>query len=188
MNKTLKLSFALKNTYRVNGILHSIRQIPIIRRLVPSAVYGIRGFKIFANVLSCIWEIVSVFLGKFLYFLVMVAGIGALYDGPADRIYLHILVFLSVIGAFSNTYMFNPTRDKYYAMILMRMDAKEYTLVNYIYVLLKAVIGFLPFAILFGMDRAVPLWFCILLPFCIAGMKLCFSGVILWMDEKKEQN
>ena len=70
MNKTLKLSFALKNTYRVNGILHSIRQIPIIRRLVPSAVYGIRGFKIFANVLSCIWEIVSVFLGKFLYFLV----------------------------------------------------------------------------------------------------------------------
>ena len=184
MNKTLKLSFALKNTYRVNGILHSIRQIPIIRRLVPSAVYGIRGFKIFANVLSCIWEIVSVFLGKFLYFLVMVAGIGALYDGPADRIYLHILVFLSVIGAFSNTYMFNPTRDKYYAMILMRMDARNYTLVNYGYAILKLIVGFLPFSLYFGLHRDVPAWICLLVPFAVAGMKAAAAAVTLRDYEK----
>ena len=41
-------------------------------------------------------------------------------------------------------------------MILMRMDAREYTLVNYLYAILKVVIGFLPFGLLFGMDRGLP--------------------------------
>ena len=35
MLKTLRLSFALKNTYRVNGILYAIKQIPLIRRILP---------------------------------------------------------------------------------------------------------------------------------------------------------
>lgn len=189
MNKTLKISFSLKNTYRVNSILFSLKQIPLLKKLLPATLYRVKGLKIFANVLSVLWEIISVFLGKFLYFLTMVCGVGILYDKlPQNQVFLHIMLFLTIIGSFTNTNLFNPSKDKYYAMILMRMDAKEYTLVNYIYALLKAVIGFLPFVILFGTGRAVPLWFCILLPFCIAGMKLCFSGVILWMDEKKERN
>ncbi len=184
MIKTFRISFALKNTYRVNGIIHSIRQIPLIKRLVPQAAYGVGGFKVLANVLSAIWEVVTVFLGKFLYFLLMVAGIGALYDGPADRIYLHILAILSVIGAFSNTYMFNPTRDKYYAMILMRMDARSYTLTNYGYALLKLIVGFLPFSLYFGMARGVPVWLCLLIPFAVAGMKAVAAAMTLRDYEK----
>ena len=68
MNKTLKISFALKNTYRVNGILFSLKQIPFLKKILPSTIYQVKGFKILANVLSVIWEIVSMFLGKFLYF------------------------------------------------------------------------------------------------------------------------
>ena len=70
-------------------------------------------------------------------------------------------------------------------MILMKMDAREYTLVNYFYSILKVVVGFLPFTILFGMDRGVPLWFCLLLPLCIAGMKLFAAAVTLWDYEKR---
>ena len=32
MLKTLRISFALKNTYRVNGILHSLKQIPLLKQ------------------------------------------------------------------------------------------------------------------------------------------------------------
>lgn len=67
----------------------------------------------------------------------------------------------------------------------MKMDAREYTLVNYFYSILKVVVGFLPFTILFGMDRGVPLWFCLLLPLCIAGMKLFAAAVTLWDYEKR---
>ena len=51
MNKTLKLSFSLKNTYRVNSILYSLMQIPLIKKLLPDRLYQVRGLKIFANFL-----------------------------------------------------------------------------------------------------------------------------------------
>ena len=41
MNKTLKISFALKNTYRVNGILFSLKQIPFLKK--NTAVDNISG-------------------------------------------------------------------------------------------------------------------------------------------------
>ena len=56
MNKTLKISFSLKNTYRVNGVLFSLKQIPLVKRLLPATLYQVKGLKIFANILSVLWE------------------------------------------------------------------------------------------------------------------------------------
>lgn len=186
MNKTLRISFALKNTYRVNGILFSLKQIPLLKKLLPASLYGAKGLKGFANVLSALWEIVSVFLGKILYLMAMVYGIGELYAGhPQSQVFLHILLFLTAIGSLMNTHLFNPSRDKYYAMFLLRMNAREYTLVNYLYAIGKVVLGFLPFTVLLGLDRGVPLWLCLLLPVSIAGIKLWVAGVSLWEYEKR---
>lgn len=180
MNKTLRLSFSLKNTYRVNGILYSLKQIPLLKRLLPQSLYRVTGLKIFANILSVFWEILSAFLGKLLYFAVMIYGAASLYDGlPEREVFLHLFLFLTLIGSFMNTGMFNPTKDKYYAMILLRMDARAYTLVNYGYLLVKTVIGFLPFTVLFGIDHGVPLWLCLMLPFSVIGMKLCAAAISL---------
>lgn len=186
MYKTLRISFSLKNTYRVNAILFALKQIPLIKKLLPDALYGVRGLKIFANILSVIWEILTFFLGKFLYFITLVCGIGILYKhAPADQVFLHILLLLTAVGAYMNNVMFDQSRDKYYAVILLRMNAREYTLVNFGYAMLKVLIGFLPFTILFGTDRGLPLWFCILLPFAIAGSKLAAAADILRDYEKK---
>ena len=185
MFKTLCISFSLKNTYRVNGILYSLKQIPLLKRLLPATLYQVRGFKIFANVLSVLWEVVSIFLFKLIYFMTMVCGVGILYrNTPSQLAFLHILLFLTLIGSYMNTSLFDPTRDKYYAMILMRMNARSYTLVNYGYALLKVLVGFLPFAILFGLDRGVPLWLCLLLPFCVVGVKLSVAAYSLRDYEK----
>ena len=78
MRKTLVISFALRNTYRVNGILYSIKQIPLVGRLLPEKLYSVTALKLLANILSVLWEVVSVFLGKLIYFLTMVLGIGLL--------------------------------------------------------------------------------------------------------------
>ena len=43
MLNTLRLSFSLKNTYRVNAILHSLKQIPLLKRLLPETLYQVRG-------------------------------------------------------------------------------------------------------------------------------------------------
>ena len=78
-----------------------------------------------------------------------------------------------------NTYMFNPTNDKYYAMVLMRMDARAYTLSNYTYAMLKVVIGFLPLALWVGTMQGAPLWVCLLIPLFVAGAKLIAAWLFL---------
>lgn len=179
MLKTLRLSFALKNTYRVNGILYAIKQVPLLRRILPYNIYKVKGFKVFANVLSVLWEIISAFIGKILYFLLMIIALLALYELPTEQepaVFLHIFVLLTVIGAFSNSYMFNPTKDKYYAMILLGMDAKEYTLVNYIYAHIKLILGFTLCAFLLGSMAGLAAWQCILIPLFAVGMKTAWAA------------
>lgn len=187
MNKTLKISFALKNTYRVNSILYALKQMLLIKMILPSALYGARGLKIFANILSVIWEILSAFLGKFIYLMCIYAVVAYGYDGYSNKIelFLHMLLFLTIIGAFMNTNLFNPTKEKYYAVFLMRMDAKQYVLINYGYAILKVVIGFLPFMILVGSILDLPLWLDVILPFSIAGLKLFVAATSLWDYEKR---
>ena len=187
MNKTLKISFALKNTYRVNSILYALKQMLLIKMILPSVLYGARGLKIFANILSAIWEILSAFLGKFIYLMCIYAIVAYGYDGYSNKseLFLHMLLFLTIIGAFMNTNLFNPSKEKYYAVFLMRMDAKQYVLINYGYAILKVVIGFMPFMILVGSILDLPLWLDVILPFSIAGLKLFVAATSLWDYEKR---
>ena len=187
MNKTLKISFALKNTYRVNSILYALKQMLLIKMILPSVLYGAKGLKIFANILSAIWEILSAFLGEFIYLMCIYAIVAYGYDGYSNKseLFLHMLLILTIIGAFMNTNLFNPTKEKYYAVFLMRMDAKQYVLINYGYAILKVVIGFLPFMILVGSMLDLPLWLSIILPFSIAGLKLFIAATSLWDYEKR---
>lgn len=187
MFKTLRLSFSLRNTYRVNSILYAIKQIPVLRKIIPGKIYQIRGFKIFANVLSVIWEIISAFLGKLLYFLLMIVGAVSLYNLPVEKspqVFLHVLVILTLIGTQANTYIFNPAKDKYYAMILLGMNAKNYTLINYFYAIFKVLAGFALCSFLFGLSAGLSVWQCILIPLFVAGAKIAVAAYELWKYEK----
>lgn len=189
MSKTLRLSFALKNSYRVNSIIYSLKQIPLVKKLIPEKAYQARGLKIFANVLFWIWEVLSAFLGKLLYFLLMFTLPIDWYklQGETEAtLFLHLLVMLSAIGAFANTYMFNPTKDKYYAMILLGVDAKGYTLVNYFYEIIRLLLGFLVFGMIFGRSAGLTVWECVLIPLFVAGVKLVYAAAELRLYEREK--
>ncbi len=187
MNKTLKISFALKNTYRVNSILYALKQTLLIKMILPSALYSARGLKTFANILSVVWELISAFLGKFIYLGCIYFIVANGYNGvfPISELFLHMLLFLTIVGAFLNTNLFNPTKEKYYAVFIMRMDAKQYVLINYGYAILKLIIGFLPFMIMMRPLLDLPVWLSVMLPFSIAGLKLFVAATSLWDYEKR---
>ena len=185
MNKTLRISFSLRNAYKVNSILYSLRQLPLIKRLLPASLYGSKGLNRFAAVLAAIWELLSAFLGKYLYFLIMLSlPLNAYQTGAKAEAFLHILLCLSVIGSLFNTYLFNPTKEKYYAVILMRMDARQYALVDYAYNMVKLLVGFLAFGMLFGLAWGVPVWLCLLAPFFVSGLKMIAAVCQLATYEK----
>ena len=180
MLNTFTISFRLKNTYKANSIIYSIKGLPILNKILPDRLYKSGGLKVFANIVSVLWEIIGTFLGKFLYVLLMLFLMATLYDTNQADTFLHIFTLLTVIGAISNTYMFNPTKDKYYAIALMNMDARKYAISNYAYSMLKVIVGFLPFTVLFGLGVDVPLWLCILMPFFVVAMKMFAIFYDIW--------
>ena len=181
------LSFRLRNAYRVNSILYSLKQIPLVKKILPDRLYQSKALKILGNIISILLEIVNIFLGKILYLWLMIYAFLTLYPTNPANTFLHLIFFLTIAGALMNTYMFNPTKDKYYAMILMRMDARWYTVSNYLYSMLKTIIGFLPFTLLFGFLIGMPLWISILLPFFIAFTKSIVSCYNLAVYQNKKQ-
>ena len=172
MIETFITSFKLQNTYRTNSIIYSLKQLPLIKRILPNSLYKNRGLKIFANIISILWEIINIFIGKIIYILLMIFMALSWYKTNSADTFIHLFTFLTFAGGVLNTYMLNPTKDKYYAIILMNIDARKYGLSNYYYQLIKLVVGFLPFTILFGMVAGVPLWIQIALPFFALAIKL----------------
>ena len=173
-------SFRLKNTYKVNTVIYSLKSIPLVNRLLPDSLYTSRGLKAFGGVVSALFELGSVFLGKALYLLVMVYAVLGLMKSPGADAFVHIFFFLTIAGGLMNTHIFNPTKDKYYAMFLLRMDARKYTLGNYLYFLLKMAAGFLPFTLWIGGLCGVRLASCLLMPLFVCGVKLIVTAVSLY--------
>ena len=173
-------SFKLKNTYRANSIIYSIKQLPLIRKILPDSLYKNRGLKIFANIISILFEIFSVFIGKLIYIAFMIFLALKFYNTNQADTFLHIFIFLTLCGGVLNTYMLNPTKDKYYAIVLMNMDARKYGLSNYYYQLIKLIVGFLPFTILFGMLVGMPIWVQIALPFFVTAIKLMIMNYSIY--------
>ena len=66
----------------------------------------------------------------------------------------------------------------------MNIDARKYGLSNYYYQLIKLIIGFLPFTILFGMIASVPLWIQIALPFFVLAIKLIVMNYQIYVFKK----
>lgn len=176
MIKTFITSFRLKNTYRTNSILYAIKEIPFLGKLLKGSLYHNKGIKIIAQIISILWELIATFFGKFIYVLILAFMILAYPTNPVDT-FLHLFIFSTLIGAILNTYMFNPTKDKYYAIVLMNMNAKEFAVSNYIYTMLQFIIGLMPFTIYFGMGLKIPLWICITMPFFVVAVKM---SVILY--------
>lgn len=187
MFDTFLLSFRLRMTYKVNSFLHGLKSLPIIRRLLPTALYDCQGLKWVAVVFAFLGEFFGMFIGRLIYFALMfLAPLGLLEFADSGMGFLHLLVFLTGIGMMINNPLFDPTQDKYYAMFLMRMDARRYVVTDYAYYLLKLVIGFLISALLFGwLVLDVPVWLCLLIPFFVASGKLTASGLTLWHWKRK---
>ena len=184
MLKTFITSFKLQNTYRTNSIIYSIKQLPLIKRILPNSLYKSKGLKIFAGIISILWEIINIFIGKIIYIVAMILEPLSWYNGNGADTFIHLFVFLTLAGGVVNTYMLNPTKDKYYAIILMNINAREYGLSNYYYQLIKLVVGFLPFTILFGMIAGVPLWIQIAIPFFVLAIKLIVMNYSIYKFKK----
>jgi len=67
------------------------------------------------------------------------------------------------------------------------MNAKEYTLIQYFYEIIKLLIGFSLFGMLFGLTAGLSVFECILIPFFVAGLKMMYAAAELREYERKSR-
>ena len=67
--------------------------------------------------------------------------------------------------------------------VLLRIDAREFAIVNYAYELCKILIGFLVFGLIFGLLSNVPVYVMLIVPLFVVCAKLTVSAFILWSYE-----
>ena len=180
-------SYEIKNTYRVNSIIYTLKHLPLIGKLLPATLYKCKPLKIFSNVISAIMEVLSIFLWKYLYILIMLMCVIPYFNNQSGS-FLTIIIFLTIIGGFLNTQLFSPSMDKYYAIMLMKFDAKKYILVNYLYFLFKILLGFLPTIIYFGLKSGLNILTCLLIPIYVISIKNIFNYFSLKDDKQNKKN
>lgn len=185
---TLVLQLRLHMAYRVNGILYRLRFL--------SLSYESGFAKTLGLVLAILRELLGLLLGKLLYMAAFFAAPLLLFPSePPAGLYGHLLLFLTLIGGIFNSKLLDAEQDVYYAVFLLRMDARRYALSAYGYTLLKDFMGFLTSALVVGrLALQAPLALCLLTPVLVCSVKLTAAGLelryfhrrgILPRDEKR---
>ena len=180
MLRTFRLYFAVRKTYKSNSTLYALRQLPILKKILPYSLSKNKVGNFFSWLFFIGREIASIVILNLLYYVLVLST--TTYDGfgyAPDRLFLHKLIIMSVIGAYFNVDFMAYSKEKYYSVILFKMNAKEYTLTDFAYSLVRAVLGAMPFTLFFGLGYGVPLWFSILIPFCVAVGKFVFASYII---------
>ena len=162
MLRDFGISFQVKNTYDVNQIIYAFKRFPFLGKYIPDTFYKIKFFKLLSFIITILKEIFKIFINKILYIAIFIILPLSLYDVNNSNIFMHIYLFLAIIGSFSNTEIFNPTRDKYYMITLMKMSAYNHAISNFIYFLFSTFVGQIVAMFILTYD-VVPWYYIILL-------------------------
>lgn len=141
MFNTFKQSWKLSMTYKMNHFIYILKNTPIIKHMLPINLYANKTLKNVCTIISIILDTVVFILRKVLYILVFIVLPFILLDKP-DYAFLWVVFFLSLVGALMHNYDLDSSEDKYYALILMRMDAYKYVMSTTIFYMLSTFIGF----------------------------------------------
>ncbi len=144
MTKTIKTILRLKINYLVNGIFYYLKKMPFIKKIVPSFLRDSSGLKATITVISCILMLVKSVIFKFFYqYIFFVVPFTFLESGLNLASVFHVLIFTTIIGTGMNSKYFEVNTEKYYGVVLLRMNARGYYIGEYLYYIFELFFGYI---------------------------------------------
>ena len=158
--------------YRVNGILYRLRFL--------SLSYESGFAKTLGLVLPILRELLGLLLGKLLYMAAFFCRPLLLFPSETTAGLYACCCCFGRYRRHDNSKPWTRSRTSYYAVFLLRMDARRYALSAYGYTLLKDFMGFLTAALVVGrLALQAPLALCLLTPVLVCSVKLTAAGLEL---------
>mgnify|MGYP004641721863 FL=1 len=192
MLETLFISLRLQTAYSINGIQYYIRKIPFIRKFFWGKPYDISDVKLLFTILGTSWEFIKKIASKFIYiiFLIMACeGILKLSGLPKSEftpVFIQTFLFSTLIGGIINNPLFLTGDADYYAICLLRMDARKYVFSQYTFYLVHSALTYL--LVFFTVGH----FFCkisfidgIIFTIFFVAVKLTATGITLSIDSFK---
>lgn len=185
MLRTFFITFIIKNTSRTNSIIYAIKRLPFIGKHIPSSLYKEGSLKTVAGILSVLSGFLMTFAGKALYLGVLFAfAIGFPVSVSDSALFIHLFVLMTFTGVILNPYLFSADNNTFHCINLLAMDAGKYAVSQFIFSIIKLVIGLLPFAIIFGSFTGLPLAVYVTMPLFVAAAKITYAYTLIILYKK----
>ncbi len=192
MLETIKISYKLRIAYLVNGILYFLKKIPLVKKILPESLYDNSVLKNIITIITMIYNMFKTFIGKIAYIGICIIAPLMAFDSLNVNNFILVLFFFSLAGAITNTKLFNPTMDKYYAIILMKMNAKKYLTADYTLYIINYFIGMVTImfiASIIGLGFNIyAILIAILIPLFVLSVKNVYNVIRIKRFSKKRVN
>lgn len=187
MINTLRHSFALSNTYYTNTLIYRAKHLPGAGKFVSTTLYENEGLKAMADVISLLFAVIRNIISKVFYLLLMVLVPILGLKLSVGNTFGTVLFFLTLAGGVINTELLNPTKNKYYAVVLLRVDSKHYALASFLAFLVKNMLFMTAILLVLCIYYQLPIWYAIMFPLFLASTKIIWVSMMLRYNQTSKR-
>ena len=126
MWNSLKYGLEIDIVYSINSFIYALRKLPVLKDLFTNDIYKNTTTK---KVIGSFGIIISIFrniLLKYLYFFIIYYISIKAFSKTSKDTFIHMYFFLTIVGMFIHNQLLDPSKKKYFSIVLFNMDATSY--------------------------------------------------------------
>ena len=126
MLSSLIKSIEIDIVYSMNSFIYQLKRLPIFKDLFTEDIYkNTTTKKVLGTIGVTLYSIKAILL-KFLYFYIIYYISIKAFKNTSKETFIHVYFFLTVIGMFIHNRLLDPSKKKYFSIILFKMDATKF--------------------------------------------------------------
>lgn len=126
MINTIITSLKIERTYAINSFFYNLKRLPFFKDLLTDDIYKSKNLKTFFNIIGTIYYIFKIIFFRLLYFCAIYFLASFLNHSHMTKAFIHIYVIFTLLGLFINNKLLNTSLQKYFSIILFKINAKKY--------------------------------------------------------------
>lgn len=170
-------SFLMNMAIFSNTLIYRLRCLPLVKHIIPSTLYGNEGISAFITIIMTIIKIIWELSKKILYIAIVIACIHFISGDSSDK-FLTTMISLSFFGAIANNKLLVATNEKYYNVVLMRIDANKYAKMDFVKEIICDYILFTFTLVIAALLMRINIFISLLLPIYIISCKVIVTYLI----------
>lgn len=163
-------TFKLSNAILVNSIIYRLRKLPLLKYIVPGKLYGNDAVNMVVIIMSCILKIGSKLATQAFCFL-FICFLAKLFNEHLSQNMLVIFIAFTCTFSVVTNSTLQASKDKYYAIQLMRIDGNQYGIMDFTMNALVNVIRCFLVVLVLSIIMGFPIYYSIAFPLFLLSMK-----------------